>query len=48
MYMTRVELVSIICFLTFIKVFNQFENIPPQNKDIEVVSVRKICLIDLP
>ena len=26
-------------------VFNQFENIPPQNKDTEVASVRKICLI---
>ena len=31
-------------FLNFYKrVFNQFENILPQNKDIEVVSVRKIC-----
>ena len=29
----------------FERVFNQFENIPPQNKDTAVVSVRKVCLI---
>ena len=35
-------------FLNFYKrVFNQFENIPPQNKDTEVVSVRKMYLIKL-
>ena len=35
-------------FLNFYKrVFNQFENIPPQNKDTEVVSVQKIYLIKL-
>ena len=46
--MTRAKLVSISCFLIFIKwVFNQFENIQPQNKDTEVVSVRKMCLINL-
>ena len=45
--MTRVKLVSISCFLIFIKgFFNQYDNIAPQNKDPEVVSVRKMCLID--
>ena len=35
-------------FLDFYKrVFNQLENIPPQNKDTEVVSVRKLCFINL-
>ena len=35
-------------FLNFYKrVFNQFQNIPPQNKDTEVVSVRKIYVIKL-
>ena len=44
--MTRAILVSISCFLIFYKrVFNQFDNIPPQSKDSEVVSVRKMCLI---
>ena len=28
-------------------IFNKFENIPPQNKDTEVVSVQKMCLINL-
>ena len=28
-------------------IFNKFENIPPQNKDTEVVSVQKICLSKL-
>ena len=43
--MARVKLVSISCFLNFSKrVFNQFENILPQNKDSEVVSVRKMRL----
>ena len=28
-------------------IFNKFENIPPQNKDTEVVSVQKMCLIKL-
>ena len=48
--MARVKLVSIKYFLIFIKakkVFNQFENIPPQNKGTEVVSVQKTCLINL-
>ena len=41
------KLDSISCFLIlFLKrVFIQIENIPPQNEDTEVVSVRKICLI---
>ena len=35
-------------FLIFYeRAFNQFENIPPQNKDTEVVSIQKICLIKL-
>ena len=35
-------------FLNFYKsVFNQFENITPQNNDTEVVSVRKMRLINL-
>ena len=35
-------------FLNFYKrVFNQFENILPRNKDTEVVFVRKMCLIKL-
>ena len=39
---------SISCLLIFVKgFFNQFDNILPQNKDIEVVSVRKICVINL-
>ena len=29
------------------RVFNQFDNNPPQNKDSEVESVRKMCLINL-
>ena len=29
------------------RVFNQFDNIPSQNKDTEVVCVRKMCLINL-
>ena len=45
--MARVKLVSISCLLIFIRVFNQFDNIPPQNKDTEVVSVRKMSLINL-
>ena len=34
-------------FLKFFckRVFSQFENIPPQNKDTEVVYVQKICLM---
>ena len=45
--MTRVKLVSISCFLIFYeRVFNQFDNIPPQNKDPEEVSVRKMCLVN--
>ena len=28
-------------------IFNKFKNIPPQNKDTEVVSVQKMCLIKL-
>ena len=28
-------------------IFNKFENIPPQNKDTEEVSVQKKCLIKL-
>ena len=41
------KLDSISCFLIlFLKrVFVQIENIPPQNEDTQVVSVRKICLI---
>ena len=49
-YMTRVKLVSISFFFMFISCFlilNQFENIPPQNKDIEVAPVQKLCLIKL-
>ena len=38
--MTRMKLASNSCFLIF-------GNIPPQNKDTEVASVRKICLIKL-
>ena len=45
--MTRVKLVSISSFLIYKRFFNQFENIPPQNKDTEVVSVQKMCLINL-
>ena len=47
--MARVKLVSISCLLIFIKGFliNQFDNTPPQNKDTEVVSVRKMCFINL-
>ena len=46
--MARVKLVSISCFLIFYKkVFNQFDNIPPQNQDPEVVSVQKMCLNNL-
>ena len=46
--MIRVKLVSISCFFNYYEgVLNQFENIPPQNKDTEVVSLRKICLIKL-
>ena len=38
--MTRAKLVSISFSLNFSKrAFNEFENIPPQNKDTEVVSV---------
>ena len=49
LYMTRVKLVSNSqFFLNFYKsVYNNFENIPPQNKDAKVVSVHKICLIKL-
>ena len=54
--MTRVKLVSnsFLIFLVFLvnlflnfyeRVFNEFENIPPQNKDTELVSVRKVCMI---
>ena len=45
--MTRVKLVSISCFFSFFykRSFSQFENIPPQNKDTEVVYVQKICLM---
>ena len=36
---------SISCFLIFYKrVFIQSDNIPPQKKDPEVVSVLKMCL----
>ena len=46
--MTRVKLVGIVGLINFYKrVFNQFENIPRQNKDTEVVSVPKICLLEL-
>ena len=40
--------VKLVLFLDLYKrVFNQFENLPPQNKDTEAVSVQKICLIKL-
>ena len=40
-------LTSVLFLNYYKKFFNQFENIPPQNKDTEVVFVSKICLIRL-
>ena len=42
--MTTVKILSISCFLIFIK---GFKIIPPENKDAEVVYVQKMCLINL-
>ena len=49
LYMTRVKLVSINFQHLFFyeRVFNKSENIPPQKKDTEAVSVQKICLCSL-
>ena len=46
LYMARVKLVLLDFF--YKGIFNQFENIPPQNKDTEALSVRKMCLINFP